>query len=433
MDSVKRYKKRRDARLKKRGFRFDADGEQWRTTDDGHKILIEDGVVVGGNPFVLAGMGAPKGKEMPKSRMQLKERDPFKGVKDFAELAEALKGRENKDCIFGGFYKVTESGGSLPTATFYNPYTGEHFGRTLEDKELDISEDNNATNNVLKDMSINSDALWCWNRSNGIVQKGDTVEVTSGRTLEHGMRAKVRAVYDGKFGRYAYLDNGEKIQAKNVSVVDTDGTLIRSRESKEAEELKKEHSKYKAEREEREKARRLSDITQEDVESAVGSAKTRKAVVDALKKAGYTVDDRTEESGSSVDVRINRPDGTYVRVYKAGKELRFQDWQRAPAEKLRTDMEIKDAKYNTKRFLDKYKNDSKTRFEDLGIDEKYWYVMAKTASYFKSVGLDDKKAWTRAINQANSWDEKDYVGYGDNKDDVGKKVAESMIDWLKEK
>lgn len=436
-DSVEEYRMRRAERLRKN--RMDAEDEgEWRTTDNGHKILIKDGVVVGGNPFAMAAMGKPDGEEFPKTVKPSENREIqsfLRETKNRDSIAEALKGHK-EDCIFGGYYKVTEEKGG---SRFFNPYTGNFFDVTTAfdqagawGMEYDSRVDDLGA--VINKIGVNEKAQKLYNRGMGIIQKGDTVKVVGGRTLEHGTEAKVRAVYDTKYGKYVYLDNGEKIQAKHLSIVDEDGGTVRSSEGKESDGAKVEHEKYKKASEERDRKRRLENITKADVESTVGSAKTRTKIVDALKKAGYKVQDNTDDSSSTVDVRVMRPDGTFVRVYKSGKELKFQDWQKPGEEKLRSEAEIKDSKYYVQMFLNNHKKDSKLRFEDLSDTDKYWYVMAKTANYFLKQGMESRKAWSRAIDQANSWDEKEYKGYGEGAPDdkeVTRTVLESIIDGLK--
>lgn len=436
MDAVKKYQKRRDSRLKKRGYRLDEGEEgEWRTTDNGHKILIQGGAVVGGNLFAIASMGEPEGAEMPKTAKvsDSKRVDSFvrnRGNRD--QLADALKGHSG-NCIFGGFYKV-EDDAKDSLSTFYNPYTGESFsvatGHAYHGPwgvEEDNYEADDEFGSILRKMPQNQDATKLYNKSRGIIAKGDTVQVVGGKTLEHGMRAKVNGVYEGKYGKYVYLDNGEKIQAKHLSIVDEDGSLIRSFEGKESD-----GSKDRKPVEDK-KTRKPTEVVQAEVESVVGSAKTRSAVVGALKKAGYTVQDNTDDSGSSVDVRVMRPDGTYVRIYKAGKELKFQDWKKQPEEKLKSDSDIKDAKYFTQMFANRHKDDGALRFQDLQRHEKYYYVLADSVNFFKRQGMDDKKAWSRAIENADSWDGKNYEGYGETKESEqdAKKVIGSIIEELK--
>jgi len=435
-DSIEEYRRRRAERLKK--SRMDAEDEgEWRTTDNGHKILIKDGAVVGGNPFALASMGAPKGKELPKT-VKLSSEDrigKFIRSTERDQVAEALSNHDGK-CVFGGFYKVkTEE----ESATFFNPYTGEEFGvNTKVDHAgpwgMERIEDK--LSGVVEKIQENEDVSKLYNRSHGYVQKGDTIRVVAGRTLEHGTEAKVRGVYDGKFGKYLYLDNGEKIQAKNVSIVDEDGSLVRSSEGKGHEELKAAHKEYREKRKEEEKAKG-PDISESGVRSAIKSATSKKQVMDALKKAGYKVKDFTDEEThgkTGFDYRIDSPDGGYIRIYKWKKEIKIQDWKPAPKEELLPDSEIKGTKYSVESFLRRHKDEKTIKFENLEDYEKYFYVIAKSASYFLGQGMESRKAWTRAIKNGDYWADKEYKGYGDKvdeADEAGAKVLQGIIDHFK--
>jgi len=228
--AVEAYRIRRAQRLK---ARMDADDDgEWRMTKEGNRILIKDGAVAGGNPFVLAVMGKPDKAEMPKKSVPVKNNCPYKLTKENREsLGKALSSRKDKNCIFGGFYKVSEERSATQTyATFFNPYTGEQFQEKTSDR-ADERWDKDLFMRELDDISINNDAKWLWNRSNGVVQTGDKVRVVKGRTLAHGTEASVKSIRDLKndYGQviatYAYLDNGEKISVKNVQVVE-DGKLI---------------------------------------------------------------------------------------------------------------------------------------------------------------------------------------------------------------
>ena len=426
--AVKSYRFRRAQRLK---ARFDADEEGvWKTTDKGHKILIKDGVVVGGNPFAYASMGAPEDKPLPKSVKLSKDSriDDFIRKNDRNQIAGALK--RHGDCIFGGFYKVEEE---ARVATFFNPYTGEQFSayktvRTtgpwgMEDEEDELG-------GILSSIKQNEQVTKLYNRCSGIVQKGDKVRVVAGRTLAHGTEAKVRAVYDGKYGKYVYLDNGEKIQAKNVSIVDDDGTLIRTKEGTDHDGIKEAHEEYKAR-----KKTEANPVTKEAITKAVGSAKTQKSIADALKKAGYKFEDRTDEKGMP-DFKINNPDGGYGRVYVKGKgrdkEVVVQMWTPAKEERPRPDYEIEGAKRSVKLFMKNYEKNPR-KFENMDPGSKYAFVLAQSASFFLNQGMESKKAWSRAIGSAKTWADKDFEGYGQTEelDDQVKKVLHGIIDGLK--
>lgn len=427
--AVEAYRIRRARRLK---VRFDAEEEGvWKTTDSGHKILIKDGVVVGGNPFAFASMGAPEGKEIPKSaKLSNSTRiDDFIRNNDRNQIADALSGHSG-NCIFGGFYKV---GSTERSVTFFNPHTGEQFSAYTTVRHtgpwgMEDREDNLGT--TLNEISQNEQVTKLYNRCSGIVQKGDKIRVVAGRTLAHGTEAKVRAVYDGKFGKYIYLDNGEKIQAKNVSIVDDDGTLIRTREGKDHEGIKEAHEEYKA----RKKAE-ANPITKDAITRAVGAAKTQKSIADALKKAGYKFEDRTGEMGTP-DFKINNPDGGYGRVYVKGrgrdKEVVVQMWTPVKEEKPRPDYEIDGAKRSVKLFMKNYEKNPR-KFENMDPGSQYAFVLAQSASFFLGQGMESKKAWSKAIGNAKAWADKDFQGYGQTEelDDQVKKIIGGLIDALK--
>lgn len=67
MDAIKKYKIRREQRLNDRGVRLDEDedGGRWVTTENGHKIHInEEGEPDKGNPHVLGVMAGKTKKEI---------------------------------------------------------------------------------------------------------------------------------------------------------------------------------------------------------------------------------------------------------------------------------------------------------------------------------------------------------------------------------
>lgn len=202
------------------------DKGQWIRTKNGNAIHInENGAIDKGNQFAMAVMGKPKGASMPKKSVKLKEEKPYKlSVETRESLGNALAKRKDKDIIFGGFYKVEQSGGTFKHATFFNPYTGNYFSETVDDD--DDRTYNDPFYSELRKMRINEDAEWLWKRSNGIVQNGDKVKVTKGRTIAHGTQARVKSIrpYKDKYGRkvadYAYLDNGEKINVNNIEIVE---------------------------------------------------------------------------------------------------------------------------------------------------------------------------------------------------------------------
>lgn len=233
MDSaIKKYQMRREERLKSRGYRTDEDDGQWVTTENGRRIhLNEEGAVDKGNQFVTAVMGKPKNSSIPKKSIEIKQNTPFKiDYKNRVDLGKAVASREDKDVVFGGFYKVDGGSGGVKSATFFNPYTGEYFSHIVSDYDDDRVTDD-LFNTELREMRVNDDVAWLWKRSNGIVQEGDSIRVLKGRTLEHGLEAKVKSVrkfYD-KYGRYvadyAYLDNGKKINVANIGIIE-DGKVL---------------------------------------------------------------------------------------------------------------------------------------------------------------------------------------------------------------
>ena len=224
--SVEQYRIRRTNRILNRLVRLDEEEGHWGTTDSGKKIHFNDkGLVDYGDQFALAKMGKPDGAEMPKKGVKLKKQKPYRLTSDIREnLAECLSYRKEKSVVFGGYYKVEESGKTYKTATFFNPYTGSYFEESFdEDNDMDYYDEFKAQ---LREVPFNDEAKWVWNRSLGRIQTGDTVKVTKGRTIPHGTTAKVTSIrpvkdkYGRKVADYAYLDNGEKISVENVSIVE---------------------------------------------------------------------------------------------------------------------------------------------------------------------------------------------------------------------
>ena len=418
--SVKKYKIRRAQRLSERGYRADEDDDgQWVTTDSGKKIhLNEEGAVDKGSPFTLAVMGKPKDATMPKKSVVLKDGEPFKiTAENRADLGEALASRKEKDVVFGGYYKVAESGRTLTSATFFNPYTGEHFSHIVRDSDDDRVTDD-LFNSELADVKINKEAQWVWNRSNGIVQEGDTIRVTKGRTLEHGMEAKVKSVrpfYD-KYGRkladYAYLDNGEKINVSNVGIVE-DGKLVG------------EKGESKTERKPVEKKSPV--LSSDGVTKAVGKANTRKAIGDALKKAGFKFKDNSGDSGYP-NFRIEKDDGGYIRVYTRGSgrsaEAVVQEWNPTPKQKMRSVKEIDSAKKTVDRLKRDLEKNPDIKFKDMDIGQKYAYVVADNVGHFTKSGFSSTEAWSRAIDNAEAWSKKGFDGYGE---DIDKETEKAVL------
>ena len=206
--------------------RFDEEDGGWVTTESGNKIHINGlGAVDKGSPFALAKMGKPTGVSMPKKGVKLREEKPYKLTREVRDnLAGCLSSRKDKEVVFGGFYKVKEEGSRYRTATFFNPYTGQHFTESWDsDNDQDYYDD---FKSEMRDVPLNKDALWVWNRSNGVVQNGDKIQVVKGRTIPKGTEAKVEAIrpikdkYGRKVADYAYLDNGQKINIANVKIVE---------------------------------------------------------------------------------------------------------------------------------------------------------------------------------------------------------------------
>lgn len=236
MDIVKRYRMRRASRLAERGYRADEEDGQWVTTKNGNRIHInEEGAVDNGNQYVTATMGKPQNATIPKKSIEIKDGRPFSNDwKNRHELGKAVASREDKGVVFGGFYKVEKGSGGVRSDTFFNPYTGEYFSHIVSDYDDDRVTDD-LFNSELRHMSVNEEASWLWKRSCGVVQEGDTIRVLKGRTLEHGLEAKVKSVrkLHDKYGRYvadyAYLDNGQKINVANVGIVE-DGEILKEKD-----------------------------------------------------------------------------------------------------------------------------------------------------------------------------------------------------------
>ena len=324
MNAVKRYQKRRASRLAKRGYRFDEEDGEWRTTDNGHKILIKDGVVVGGNPFAVATMGKPN-VEIPKKSVEIKKSNPFDAIKNMSEeekesFGEAFRNRKDKNCIFGGFYKVAEtSSASMTDAVFFNPYTGETFSARVRDTGDDRNEHEFA--NEFKDMSVNQDALWCWNRSNGVVQKNDTVKVVRGRTLEHGTQAKVKNLYTNTYGgkevTYAYLDNGDKINVDNVAIVEGDKVVDRHLGTKETKVSGSKGRKYtvRFSKGEQDYFNELADKITRDISSGKESG-VRASARQFIKGTPMAI----EKDGVETEYLVDKPQDFVDEIIKAVRE-----------------------------------------------------------------------------------------------------------------
>lgn len=219
--------------VNRRMARADSDEEgQWVTSESGQKIhLNAEGAIDGGSQYALAVMGKPRDAKMPTGRVAVKDHKPYNlTAENRASLAKALSSRKEKNVVFGGFYKVRESGGSFTKATFFNPYTGDCFTEVIDDRDNDMVY-NDAFNSELRAVKINDDVARLFNRSCGLLQSGDTVRVVKGRTIPHGTEAKVTAIrpmrdrYRRWVADYAYLDNGQKININNVKIVDGDDLI----------------------------------------------------------------------------------------------------------------------------------------------------------------------------------------------------------------
>ena len=175
-------------------------------------------------------------------------------------------------------------------------------------------------------------------------------------------------------------------------------------------------------------------VSKGSVESALGSAKTGKAIGAALKKAGISAKNTSSEYGYP-NFKIDTGDGGYIRVYVKGSgksaETKVQEWKPDRGEAVKSDDEIKGVKQRVKSFAEKMTKQKDFDFKKLNDSEKWEYVAAKTAKYFIDSGIDHKKAWTRAIDQADSWKKKGFEGYGYDADNVGKTVLGSIIEGLK--
>lgn len=121
----------------------------------------------------------------------------------------------------GKFYKVHESGGTYVTGIFYNPTTGEVKHELLRDYDY---ADGSRDNDELYNMPIDEEVRRVWLNRQGIICKGDFIEVVKGRTIPHGTIAKVvdKKPYKDMYGRtqaiYLYLDNGKKINEDNCEL-----------------------------------------------------------------------------------------------------------------------------------------------------------------------------------------------------------------------
>lgn len=121
-----------------------------------------------------------------------------------------------------GFYKVAQKGSTYIMAIFYNPDTKEEFTKCVRDYDYaDCSRDNDK----LYYMQIDERVKNIWLHDNGVILKGDTVQVIKGRKVPIGTVAKVtdKRPYRDRYGRtqamYLYLDNGMKTNENNCILV----------------------------------------------------------------------------------------------------------------------------------------------------------------------------------------------------------------------
>lgn len=121
-----------------------------------------------------------------------------------------------------GFYKVEQSGGSYVVAIFYNPETKEVKTKCVRDYDYaDCSRDDDE----LYHMEINEDARRAYLHNNGLIIKGDKVEVVKGRKVKIGTIATITAIkpiYD-KYHRwvadYVYFEDGQRTNVNNCRLI----------------------------------------------------------------------------------------------------------------------------------------------------------------------------------------------------------------------
>ena len=128
-----------------------------------------------------------------------------------------------EEMVAEGFYKVSHEGGSFVTGTFYNPTTKESISVVLRDYDYaDCSRDNDSLYNA----QINEAVRCQWLHDNGVIVKGDTVEVYKGRKVPVGTIGTVvdiKPFYD-RYGRwqadYVYFADGVRTNINNCRLVD---------------------------------------------------------------------------------------------------------------------------------------------------------------------------------------------------------------------
>ena len=131
----------------------------------------------------------------------------------------------NETLNAAGFYKVSETCGSLVIATYYNPETDEEDGIVARDYDYDRSVDNDSVYNAV----INENVKKVWLHSNGAILEGDKVMVIKGRKVPKGTVHTVKAkkdVYD-RYGRwqceYLIFDDGLATNEANcIRVLETE-------------------------------------------------------------------------------------------------------------------------------------------------------------------------------------------------------------------
>jgi hypothetical protein len=120
------------------------------------------------------------------------------------------------------FFKVNEAGFSVTEATFFNPVTGESFSKIVWDADNPQVERENAE---LYKIPLNDEVRHLWLNHNGIICKGDTVEVFKGRKVPVGTVAVVTDIrpFCDRYGRvqcrYAYFSNGMRTNIDNCRLV----------------------------------------------------------------------------------------------------------------------------------------------------------------------------------------------------------------------
>ena len=117
-----------------------------------------------------------------------------------------------------GFYKVSQSGGTYVTATFFNPCTLEEYSKCVRDYDYaDCSRDDDE----LYYMDIDKNAERAWKHHNGEILWGDEVKVVKGRKVPIGTIANDAELRD-RMKEY----NIQKVKNFDVSVVKKEMTDI---------------------------------------------------------------------------------------------------------------------------------------------------------------------------------------------------------------